>query len=528
MRSLLPLRVVAIAVAIAGSVDPVLTVVDRQRPEVAITSDDRLPDPSLVDRVSATLESRFTIVRGPTIGAAAIVHVGNRLPDPAMRHVTPAFVVAPEPRSPWIEIESVEAPARAHLHSRVPITVQVRSAAARGRTIVVTLESGGVAIDRVTREIAVDDDLQTVPLTLTPAATAGTVPLIVRAKIEGQADGARADLGIEIRDRRWAVLAFDRRPSWMATFVRRALETDPRFVVTSRVVASRGASVEAGRPPASLSEMPSLALFDAVLVGAPAELTDADVTGLESFMRQRGGAVLLLPDEPAERRPYQRLLAPATWRFVERAEPIGDPRASAFFAPDPDRPDVIWRTAVGAGRLIVSTALDAWRFRDADSGAFDRFWTLLVADAADGTPPPLEIVPDRLVLAPGETTTARIHAGAGKPVDTVRVRPSVASGPERITATRDGARAEATVIVVPDARPASGDERSLVDVWATSQSGQRLAESSLDALGPALERALTPSPQSVQWFPMRSPWWIAPFTLALGAEWWLRRRHGLR
>jgi hypothetical protein len=28
--------------------------------------------------------------------------------------------------------------------------------------------------------------------------------------------------------------------------------------------------------------------------------------------------------------------------------------------------------------------------------------------------------------------------------------------------------------------------------------------------------------------PMRSAWWIVPFTLCLGGEWWLRRRRGLR
>ena len=28
--------------------------------------------------------------------------------------------------------------------------------------------------------------------------------------------------------------------------------------------------------------------------------------------------------------------------------------------------------------------------------------------------------------------------------------------------------------------------------------------------------------------PMRSTWWILPFALCLSAEWWLRRRQGLR
>jgi hypothetical protein len=44
---------------------------------------------------------------------------------------------------------------------------------------------------------------------------------------------------------------------------------------------------------------------------------------------------------------------------------------------------------------------------------------------------------------------------------------------------------------------------------------------SLLALPPAAAEA-------VQRYPMRSPWWIAPFALCLGVEWWDRRRQGLR
>jgi hypothetical protein len=28
-------------------------------------------------------------------------------------------------------------------------------------------------------------------------------------------------------------------------------------------------------------------------------------------------------------------------------------------------------------------------------------------------------------------------------------------------------------------------------------------------------------------WPMRSAWWIVPFSVCLGAEWWVRRRRGL-
>jgi hypothetical protein len=151
-----------------------------------------------------------------------------------------------------------------------------------------------------------------------------------------------------------------------------------------------------------------------------------------------------------------------------------------------------------------------------------------VAEAADATPPSIDLVPDRLVLAPGESTTARVFAGPSNPAEVIRIRTSVAAGLERVVVTREGARAEAAVIVVPGARHPARDERALLEAWASSRSGQVLPESRLAELVASMDRALAPPPQPVRWFPMRSPWWIVPFALALGAEWWLRRRRGQR
>ena len=52
-------------------------------------------------------------------------------------------------------------------------------------------------------------------------------------------ESAVADKVLDVHARTWQVLAFDGRTSYAATFVRRALETDPRFNVTTLVVTSR-------------------------------------------------------------------------------------------------------------------------------------------------------------------------------------------------------------------------------------------------------------------------------------------------
>jgi hypothetical protein len=98
----------------------------------------------------------------------------------------------------------------------------------------------------------------------------------------------------------------------MSTFVRRAIESDPRFVVTSRVVTSRNVSTDVGQPPGRLDDLAELALFDAVIVGAPESLGDRDVAGLEAFLRRRGGSVVMLLDRRAPG-PYETLLGTTSW-----------------------------------------------------------------------------------------------------------------------------------------------------------------------------------------------------------------------
>jgi hypothetical protein len=484
------LRAVALAICVAGIVDPAITRASRVKPDVGVVADTRLPDARLVDRVVRALEPHATVIRGAPIGAAAIVSVGYQVPGPSSQRAPVAFAVMPEPRAPFVSIVSAAGPRQAALHTRVPIVVRVQATAARGRTLTVTLERGGVPIDRVARPIAGDDATETIELGLVSAAS-GPASVAVTARIEGAPEPDRADYTVRLGDDRRAVLFFDRRPSWTSTFVRRALSQDPRFVVTSRVSTSRGASVAEGRPPAALASLPALELFDIVLVGAPEELTGADVSGLEAFLRERGGSVVLLMDVASAGRPFERLAGVTRWSRANRAEPAGDPLASEFLWPAemplwadplaatpwpaappalPVAPPAIWRTAVGRGRLVVSGALDAWRYRDRNADGFDRFWRAVVAEMAASAP-------------------------------------------------------AAPAAPAPDAAP---DTRDLLGPWTSSRGGQVIPESRLAALGPAIARALSPPSERRSRHPMRSAWWIVPFGLALGVEWWARRRAGRR
>lgn len=474
------LRAAAVAIAIAGVVDPSLSATRSVKPDVSIVASPRLPDPALVDRVASALESRFRVIRGSSLGASATVLVGDTLPDTSMTAAPTAFAVTPEPRAPFISVTSATMPERAHLQSRIPVAVGARVSGARGRTATFTLIRDGAAIDRVTSAIASDDERVAADLGYVATAT-GTTTLSVEADVPGAQPGPHVvDLTVDVGSARWTVLAFDRRPSWMSTFVRRALESDPRFVVTSRVVTSRGAAATAGLPPESLAALPSLDPFQTVIAGAPEALTAADIAGLDGFMRQHGGTVILLVDEAIASAALRTLSGIERWTAASRAEPTGVPPASETFSPATvpswaqSAGHATWGMPFGRGTLVVSGQLDAWRYRDRDAAAFDTYWRHTIADAA----------------------AAAQHAA----------RPSPPGA---------GAR-----------RAPDEDDRALIRAWAASRQGRVVAEHQVSQLAEALAQAVEPPDERVRLHPMRWMWWWVPFGLCLGVEWWLRRRGG--
>ena len=623
------LRALAIVIALLGAIDPALSATRTDRPEVSVIAGGMPADRALAARVGDALEERFTVIPAPFAAAAATVIVGRTLPALATELASPVFAVAPAGDEASVSIDVVSAPTTAMLDARVPVVARTRTTGARGRALEATLHMRDVVVDRVTLPVASNDERTEVRLSLVPTAV-GAVPLRIGVRIIAAADtasagrgggpgvqvsgtatsggaaDATADLLLDVRDSRWAVLFFDPRPSWLSTFVRRTVERDPRFVVTSRVVTSRNLSTDAGRPPSTLDDLAALSLFDAVIVGAPEALGARDVAGLEAYLRRRGGSVVLLLDDRAAG-PYDRLTGARDWSTTSSsagvdirrvdgdslglratslawpatlpagAHPVavssgGSVASTAGSAPEAGvragsgpRP-ILWRTAVGAGQLTVSGALDAWRHRDPAQSAFEAFWRTILSNAAEASRAPLEVALRRTVLAPGErvavSATLReaslAELGATRPVRAtvaaavestgdapgapipVRLWPAEAPGhlagefrtpavpgAYRFVATSDGFRAEQPFLVLASPSPAWRDESDLITAWVESRGGETIAASALDDLVPALERAVKPVARRETWYPMRSAWWIVPFALLLGAEWLWRRRRGL-
>lgn len=570
------LRLVAFVIAVAGVIDPSWTLERPVTPVVALHVGPG--GDATAELVRRAMSDGFVLVKGPVAAADARIVIGRNLPPAAD---APTFVLVEESTG----ILAVEAPARAPLDARVPVrvTLDLEGSVSEGAADVVRLVIDGLTADErpVEAFAPLPGGLATATLMFTPS---GTDPHHVRVALGDQ----YIDTLVSLDDAPWRVVAYDPRPSWSATFVRRALERDPRFALAARIDTSPQDGVASGSPPA-LGDLAALDEVDAIVVGAPDALDAATVEVLRRFLRWRGGSVVMLIDrEPgaaadlagladwsARMTPNPSLLRGSTASPVQRgsdattvlrASEIALPqrlpaagRTLAGIGEGPDSQPVVWQAPIGRGRLVVSGALDAWRFRAADEARFDRFWRDVIADAAAAAAVPLELEigfrvgqPGRrvpievtvrdLALDPDAAGIARVAARleGGSGATNVRLWPAEAGrfrgharlpqapGPYRLVVESDGARADADLLVRDDAVSAPSVPRAHLTTWATAQGGAVIPASQIDQLPGAIRAAVDTGSISVVIHPMRSGWWMVPFALALGAEWWLRRRRRSR
>jgi len=584
----LVLRTVAVVIALAAVIDPSLTSNRASKPEISVLAVNAQADSALARKVAERLSRAFSVLNVPYDAAAATVLVGVHVPANATAVAGPVFAVTPDISASRAVVERVLVPGVSAVDASVPVTAVMHVQKAIGKQLELSLLSNGSVVDRATRSVTSDDARIDVPLSYVPTG-AGTASLRVTASIKGSADSASVDAVINVRKQKWAVLFFDARPSWMSTFVRRAVERDPRFAVTSRVITSTNVSTDAGKPPGTLADPTVIDLYDAVVVGAPEALSERDVQGLENFLRRRGGSVVLLFDGNNSGK-YERLAEFTAFTNTANSQPAvisdvgGDSiamRTTEWMWPnrlpsgatvlawsDANNADVsarrpiVWATQAGAGRVIVSGALDAWKFRDERSSGFEKFWQQTIGAAAGSSASAIEIEFAARPFEPGAeveiNVTSRaaalavLRAGATVRAElavavvtdsgrsAVRVWPTGTPGLFRgtfrapgqpgaysVIAAANGSSASRGFVVSRDVRIENSQEPGLLASFVSAHGGSVIAVEQLADLPAVLERAVQPTPRRVVWHPMRSAWWLVPFTAALSFEWMLRRRRGL-
>lgn len=562
-------RVVAIVIAILAVVDPAWIVARTAPARVVVSQADGASDAD-VARVKAVLSARFEMEPEASPATAARVMVGRHLPvhQPEGR----TFVVTPDPPTDAPDIRDVRVGDEVFLNAigRVSVRIAVPGSAA-SRAVAISLMADGIPVDG--QEVAVPAGVSTASADLLfVPSRAGLARLRVAARL-GDGPEVYADAATEVTSRRLRVLSYDPRPSWAATFLRRALEDDPRFEVVVRAMTSRGVAADAGAPPATLDRAEDLADFDVVVVSAPEALGERATAALEAYLRQREGAVVLLagadeapvlsrltgvPAWTGERRPAlervesgagawtaSEFLWPAVW-------PAGAEALTGCLAPGRC---AVWRVPVGGGRVVVSSALDGWRTRAVEASGFASFWRSLVGDEAAQTPRPVEVSLASRLVETGALVSAEVRttdlavrpraewqntegavqpvrlwpAGAGRHRAEFRA-PDVPGRYRLLAEAGPSSRVAAEFLVVDPgtvhrALP-EGDAR--LAAYASSRGGEAMAMSAVDALPDRLAAAVGAAPVSTETHPMRSPWWIVPFAGFLAVEWWSRRRRGAR
>lgn len=583
----LGLRSAAVAIAIAGLVDPAWTVSRPPSQALVLIRASGIPNSEVEQALRAALPGWEIEPRalGSSLPCEAdercvVIADGTRDVGVPRDLVKPLSLVTDRAAGdPNVSVRSVSV-SGGHQHAAGVARIELARTPSVA-TSEIRIVDGTAVIGATTYQWAGESAAATIEVPWWPIATgarrlrASVLPLDdERVTIDNH-----IDVGVTVAVTRASVLVFDTRPSWSSTFVRRALEDDPRFTVgyRTRLAPALSAGTANGRLDAA-----ALDLASAVVIGAPDGLTSDDVALLEQFVRVRGGSLILLP-ERSPSGPWARLVqvgqgtvGPAwTEHLTATPEPVGPLRASEVLRVDrlPVTAGVVARSGPAAsivvlpsgfGRIVVSGAMDAWRYRDLDSGGFDRFWQSLIAEsAASGEGPRLAF--DQLLAAGGERARFTLHdrrmsaaasseasavarCGAG-PAMAIRLwpagPPSAFSGELPLSsgamANRGAGEAGCTIEATINDRHASGSiavaERLSRGVEPTlaklerevARSGGVAAAAGEEAV---IARALTAAAVSpdvaTAIHPMRSGWWLLPFAAALSFEWWLRRRIGLR
>lgn len=563
-------RAAAILIALAAVLDPPWTRNQIVPVPIAVMHDGQ--STAFASRLRAALAGEFALTEGASPGSQATILLrarDERLP-PVPEH-GPVFIVDDPDRTPPIRIRALEAPRAALAGRAINVRVAVDAVDTLAAPLRIELRADGDLVGRAEHEAGRRGRIDAT-LTFVPAA-AGLIPLEIIATSGDQT--TRAGTAVRVENRKLRVAFVDPRPSWSSTFVRRALEEDAAFEITSATTVSRGVAVTLGTAAPALDAAGREAI-DVIVAGAPSALSATETAALESFARERGGAVVLLAETDSAAA-LTRLTGVTGWRprahapavtatgahgsfaVSETLLPLAAPAASTALATAGTPPDpVVQEFAAGAGRVIVSGAVDAWRHRASAGSTFGQFWRGVIADAALAAAPPIGINTPRRVN-PAETVQAEVvvrGARAGEAIsiegtvetaakrEALRFWPAPAPGvftahvsaPSRdglariaVTASAGGRTSSGeTVFLVSAFEPLSNVPMGVPIVLMSARDGAYIADGNPDALRNDLRLAFPEHRAPVAAHPMRYAWWIVPFTLLLGYEWRWRRERGLK
>ena len=572
------LRATAVMIAAAGVIDPPLTV----RRSVPVPIEIRLPAPGDPDFDRAANVRRDLLARlGSLVTVNAgedphtIVAIGNASArTPAGTQV---IAISLPHRSPSVQVLSATALTGTD-GQRMGVIARLAAKGMRGRKTTLQLMSGSALVGRTEHSWTDDDEVVETRIPYTPS-TSGLS--IVRLSVNSAgAESNLVDVPMFASNRRFRVFVYEPRPTWTASFVRQSLEAHDLFDVVGVTRTSRGVATVTSRtgPVLTASQLDEV---DALIVSGLEDLSVEDESQLHRFVTERGGALILVPDAAVPERLRALFALPRLEpALLERPVPvlIDQTRILAsellFVAAGDNnvRPlarvkhGAAERTAIfaayrGNGQVVVSGALDAWRFRGAPETSFAALWQGLIADAAGSAVPRVSVEVEPMLTRPGEEVTLRVRvretewvksadhfqlpavsasvASASGSLTPVRLWPGTAAGeylarfaaPAQgkydVRVVAGGRTYDRALVVRDDALTLQRDQSAALEFAARSSGGVVVPSTDLDGVSARL-RLLDRPVEARRTRPMHSAWWMVPFCGLLGLEWTLRRRRGQR
>ena len=564
------LRVIAVAIALLAAIDPAFPIVDAASRPVVVVQASAVDAEASTGAVAELVADRSVVTRQAANGRlpcasdedCVVIADGSVDIDWDLRLRPVALIKTSIAGEPNVAVRSVSV-SRGHRAAAGTARVELAGRGVQGTRTEVRILDGAAVLGATIHDWSTPG-AAVVFVPWWPIATGARALRIEAVPIEGEVTAAdnRIDIGVSIETAKVPVLIFDARPSWHSTFVRRALEDDPRFAVRyrGRVAPSLSAGTVNGRlDTATLDEVPL------VIAGGIDALGASDVALLETYVRQRGGTLVLLP-ERAPSGDVRRLFhgnwtehltpAPETVGLLRASEMLRSTSASpasTVLAASANAPVMVSNPA-GAGRIIIAGAMDSWRYRHLDNGGFDRFWRSLAAEgAAAGEGLTLAfatgvmergartalVLRDRHMVPAASSEAGVVQRCGDGPAQPVRVWPrgsigefagevtALGPGPCTVEATVGDRQATASVAVVDHAFRAVDDTLAKLERRVRASGGVVANAGDEPAVLSVLaDRNI--SSRDVTAYPMRSAWWMLPFGACLSIEWWLRRRGGLR
>lgn len=594
MSSIAVARWIAVIVAALAVWDPVVPLPRRERPSIRVLSGDTS---GAADQLSRSLQDVGFHVDGAEDEVATVV-VGDRVPttDPAVAGrvfrpaapgaskdapYLPLWALDTSPGSPNVSIAGAAIPDVRLPEQAIDVRVLLDATGVAGQTTRVDIEDAGIVISSVEHQWKDPQERWTTSLQYLPPGARGGRLRVRAVPLAGESstDDNVSDLRFPPVRGPVRTLVVEAGLTWPGLFVRRALEGEPAFAVSSVQRSSKNIATRAGSPPSALTRA-TVAPFEVVVIGGPDNLTAADLEALRWFVEERGGVAVFVPDQ----RPSGRYVDATGVSALEARvldEPLrlrgatGDallasellvagrsPAAVRVLASTPTGEPVVFSARRGRGAVIFSGALDAWRYRARDQDGFARFWRRAIADEAAAVPPALEVFVRPGILEPGGTArvSARIRptelrAGSdhvdepaisaravspGARVDEpVRLWPTAepgvyegewrasAAGDYNVSVTSGSLRGDASVTVADAVARGSQSDPDGLALAARASGGQVFAADRSPALVDALRAAYPERRVTRPTHPMRSSWWMVPFSLLLTIEWLLRRKAGM-